>query len=185
MVWQLCMADNVACLSHHCHHYWNAPPTTSLCSYPLFGLHKHSACVNIWNTKEKGRSKNTVTGLSLLKVESQTHLCVSLWVSENTLPNKCWWTSVLRHGTWTLLLSQCWRILVNKLFAWGKVQTPAYEVVLSLPATRTGYYSFCHQEYCGIFTDLWLNEQQKEIPWTLNCVLVLQAPMRIVWTKRK
>jgi len=29
-----------------CHHCWNAPPTTSLCSHPLFGLHKCSASVN-------------------------------------------------------------------------------------------------------------------------------------------
>ena len=26
----------------HCHHCWNAPPTTSLCSHPLLGLQKHS-----------------------------------------------------------------------------------------------------------------------------------------------
>ena len=36
----------MACLSWHCHHCWNAPPTTSLCSHPLFGLHKGSASVN-------------------------------------------------------------------------------------------------------------------------------------------
>ena len=26
----------------HCHHIWNAPPITSLCSHLLFGLHTHS-----------------------------------------------------------------------------------------------------------------------------------------------
>ena len=30
----------------HCCHYQNAPPTTSLCSHPLLGLHKRSATVN-------------------------------------------------------------------------------------------------------------------------------------------
>jgi len=29
-----------------CHHCWNAPFTTSLCSQPLFGLHWHSQSVN-------------------------------------------------------------------------------------------------------------------------------------------
>ena len=29
-----------------CRHSWNAPPTTSLCSHPLFGLHKHSVSVS-------------------------------------------------------------------------------------------------------------------------------------------
>ena len=43
---KLCMAFwNEACLSHHCRHYWNAPPTTSLCSHPLFRLLK---CFLIW-----------------------------------------------------------------------------------------------------------------------------------------
>ena len=42
-----CMAPwNVARLSCHCHHCWNAPPTASLCSHPLRGLHKHSASGN-------------------------------------------------------------------------------------------------------------------------------------------
>ena len=37
----ICMAVwNVVCLSCHCHHCWNTPPTTSLCSHPLLGLHK-------------------------------------------------------------------------------------------------------------------------------------------------
>ena len=29
----------------HCHHCWNAPSNTSLCSHPLFGLHKHSSSI--------------------------------------------------------------------------------------------------------------------------------------------
>ena len=29
-----------------CHHRWNAPHTTSLCSHLLFGLHEHSANVS-------------------------------------------------------------------------------------------------------------------------------------------
>jgi hypothetical protein len=32
-------------LSHHCHHCWEAPPTASLCSHPLFSLRKLSASV--------------------------------------------------------------------------------------------------------------------------------------------
>ena len=47
MLIKICMAVwNVACLSHHCHHCWSAPPTTSLCSHPLFGLYKYSANVD-------------------------------------------------------------------------------------------------------------------------------------------
>ena len=43
--WQLCTAIwNVACLSCCCR--WHAPPTTSLCSQTLFGLHKHSARID-------------------------------------------------------------------------------------------------------------------------------------------
>lgn len=30
----------------HCHHYWNAPPATSLCSEPVFGLQECPASVN-------------------------------------------------------------------------------------------------------------------------------------------
>ena len=37
---------NVACLSHCSCHYWNAPPTTSVCTHSLFGLQKHSASIN-------------------------------------------------------------------------------------------------------------------------------------------
>jgi len=33
---KICMAvQNIACLSRHCHHCWNAPPTSSLCWCPL------------------------------------------------------------------------------------------------------------------------------------------------------
>jgi len=37
---------NMTCFSCHCCHCWNAPPTTSLRSHPLFGLHTHSANIN-------------------------------------------------------------------------------------------------------------------------------------------
>jgi len=44
VMWQLCMAiQNVTCLSYYC---WKTPPTTSLCSHPLFDLHKHSAGID-------------------------------------------------------------------------------------------------------------------------------------------
>jgi len=47
VLWQLCVAVwNMACLSHCCHHCWNAPAITSLCSHLLFGLQKRSARVN-------------------------------------------------------------------------------------------------------------------------------------------
>ena len=32
-------------VNYCCHHCWNATPTASLSSYPLFGLHKHSASI--------------------------------------------------------------------------------------------------------------------------------------------
>ena len=36
-----------SCGCSHCyHHCWNAPPTASLCSHPLFGLYKHSESVS-------------------------------------------------------------------------------------------------------------------------------------------
>lgn len=38
---------NVACLSHHCCHCWNQPPTASQCWHPLFDLHKHSESTNV------------------------------------------------------------------------------------------------------------------------------------------
>ena len=47
VVWQLCMAVwNTACISHCCHHCWNTPPSPSLCSHLLFGLHKCSASID-------------------------------------------------------------------------------------------------------------------------------------------
>jgi hypothetical protein len=38
-------ARNVACPSLRCRYCWNAPPTASLCSHPLFGLRKRLASV--------------------------------------------------------------------------------------------------------------------------------------------
>ena len=47
MVWQLCRAiQNMAHLSHCCQHCQNVSPINSLCSHPLFGLHKCSASIN-------------------------------------------------------------------------------------------------------------------------------------------
>ena len=43
MVWQLYMVIwNMAHLLRRCCHCWNAPPTTSLCSYAQLGLHRSS-----------------------------------------------------------------------------------------------------------------------------------------------
>ena len=42
----LMAVQKVVCLSHRYHQCWNTPPTTSLCSHPLVGLHKHSASVS-------------------------------------------------------------------------------------------------------------------------------------------
>jgi len=44
---KMCMAvQNMAYLSHCRCHCWNTPPKASLCSYPLFGLHKCSASID-------------------------------------------------------------------------------------------------------------------------------------------
>ena len=46
MLIKMCVAVwNVTCLSHRCHHCWNAVPFTSLCLHPLFGLYKCFASV--------------------------------------------------------------------------------------------------------------------------------------------
>jgi len=39
----------MTCLPHSCCRCWNTPPTASLCSYLLFGLHKRSqqVCMNV------------------------------------------------------------------------------------------------------------------------------------------
>ena len=43
----ICMAvQNVPCLPCCCHHCWNTPPTASLCSRPLVGLHKCSTSID-------------------------------------------------------------------------------------------------------------------------------------------
>ena len=48
VVWWQCMAVwNMACLSHHCHCCWNAPPAVSLYSHPLLGPHKYSVSMNV------------------------------------------------------------------------------------------------------------------------------------------
>ena len=49
--------QELACCAHkklhrggmHCHHCWNAPPTTKVCGHPLFGLHLNiqQASVNV------------------------------------------------------------------------------------------------------------------------------------------
>ena len=50
-----------------CMDVWNAPPTTSLCSHPLFGLHKHSASINKCQRVPFFSSwKNSVTHLCFL-----------------------------------------------------------------------------------------------------------------------
>jgi hypothetical protein len=42
------VTQNVACLSHHCRHCRNAPPTTSMCFYSLFGpINVQQASINI------------------------------------------------------------------------------------------------------------------------------------------
>ena len=38
--------QSMTCLSHSSCHCWNTLPTASLCSHPLFGLHKYSAIIN-------------------------------------------------------------------------------------------------------------------------------------------
>ena len=48
VVWCLCMTVwNMVCLSHHRCYFRKAAPTTSLCSHPLFVLHKTSASVDV------------------------------------------------------------------------------------------------------------------------------------------
>ena len=42
-LWKSTVAQMIHCL---CCYYWNTPPTTSLCSHPLFGFHKHSGSTN-------------------------------------------------------------------------------------------------------------------------------------------
>ena len=44
---KVCVAIwNMACISHCCYCCWNTPPAASLCSHPLFDLHKRSASIN-------------------------------------------------------------------------------------------------------------------------------------------
>jgi len=45
--WKICIIiQNITYLSPHCHHSWNTPNTASLCSHPLFSLHKRSASIH-------------------------------------------------------------------------------------------------------------------------------------------
>ena len=50
------------CLSCCCCHCLNTPPTTSLCSHPLFDIHKHLVSVNVlmfalcWSSKKQGNN---------------------------------------------------------------------------------------------------------------------------------
>jgi len=59
----------MACLLHPCHHCWNIPPTASLCSHPLFGLHKCLASINEYQ-----------------------------WVEHSASVSECQWVSFFLHG---------------------------------------------------------------------------------------
>jgi len=65
-----------------CCHCWNAPPTTSLCSHPLFSLQKCSARINECQWVQFPTWKNSVT-----------HLCfISTFMSDTILSDmEYWW----------------------------------------------------------------------------------------------
>jgi hypothetical protein len=87
-------------LSHYCCHCWNAPPTSSLCSHPLFGLCKHSASVDEcqlvqfflhggikWHISALGDAIQTAP-LLLLSLKTKTKLNSVALVREWTIPTE-------------------------------------------------------------------------------------------------
>ena len=77
MVWHLSTVIwSMTCTSHSCCHWWNAPPTTSLRSHPLFGLQRHSA-----STDERQRVhffsiwRNSATNLCFICTFMSDPLC--------------------------------------------------------------------------------------------------------------
>jgi hypothetical protein len=78
--WQLCRVMwNVACLPHHCHHFWNIPPMSSLCSHSHFGLHTLKHSLSTYECQWVQFSPY---------VEIQWHICfVRTFISDSFLPD--------------------------------------------------------------------------------------------------
>jgi hypothetical protein len=107
MSWQLCRAAwNVTCLSHHCCHCWNAPPTSALCSHPLFSFCKHSASIH---------ECQQVQIFSAWR-NSMTCLCsIHTYMSDDILPDCslaaiyhiccCCWNPILLQSVCDIMLS--------------------------------------------------------------------------------
>lgn len=77
------------CARCHCYLYWNAPFATSLCSYKLFGLHKHSESIDEYQWVPFLFFFNTWRN-------SMTQLCF-IWTSmSNTILSDCL-SSIIHH----------------------------------------------------------------------------------------
>ena len=87
--------QNVACFSYRCCHWWNALPTTSLCSCPLFGHQKCSAsmdeCRSVPFFWHGGIQWHTFASFTL-----PCHM--PLWQSAPLLPSVAWQQNTM--GYW-------------------------------------------------------------------------------------
>jgi len=76
-----------------CHHCWNAPSTTSLCSHPLLGLQKHSASIDEYQFfPHGGIQQHTCASYTC---PCQMSFCHTVpFLSSVTLQHniiECWW----------------------------------------------------------------------------------------------
>lgn len=96
-VWQLCMAIlNMACLSCHCHHYWNAPPTALLRSYPLLvSINVQQVLMNVNESNFFPVRKNSIPHLCFI----QTSLSDAIF---------CQTTPLLLSVTWQQYKKEYW-----------------------------------------------------------------------------
>ena len=79
---QSALAEMTHCSCHHC---WNASPTASLCSHPLFGLHEiQQALVNV-SGLHFSTGRNSVTHLCFIYTST-----LDVIVSVPLLPSVTW-----------------------------------------------------------------------------------------------
>jgi len=126
---QLCVAIwNATCPSRHCCHCWNTPPTASLCSHPLFALHRHSASISECQFYFFFSWRNIMTYLSFMSM-SDTILSNSRVLSFNLSNCLICWSFLQSWISQKQSEKQSSRVNYYVLKAWAYAQTLLFSKV--------------------------------------------------------